>query len=99
MNQPPTLHELTVREIGVTTLDPNPWNPNRLSPAMSHKLKVYIQREGLVEPLVVRPKADGRLRFSAVTTVGSSPRNWDTHRCPAPLSSWTTAAPKSSPSI
>lgn len=63
MNQQATMRELTVREIGVTDLDPNPWNPNRLSPAMRHKLKVYIKREGLVEPLVVRPKADGRFEI------------------------------------
>jgi ParB-like chromosome segregation protein Spo0J len=63
MNQPPTMRELTVREIGVTDLDPNPWNPNRLSPAMRNKLKVYIRREGMVEPLVVRPKVDGRFEI------------------------------------
>jgi ParB-like chromosome segregation protein Spo0J len=58
-----TIRELSVREIPTGNLDANPWNPNRLSPAMRHKLKVYIKREGLVEPLVVRPKADGRFEI------------------------------------
>lgn len=58
-----TIRELTVREIPTGNLDPNPWNPNRLSPAMRHKLLVYIRREGLVEPLVVRPKSDGRFEI------------------------------------
>jgi len=50
---------LTVVEIGVETLTPNPWNPNRMNDAMRAKLKVYLQREGFVEPLVVRPLSDG----------------------------------------
>ncbi len=63
MNQPPTVRELSVREIDVTAIDANSWNPNRLSPGMRHKLKIYIKREGLVEPLVVRPKSDGRFEI------------------------------------
>jgi ParB/RepB/Spo0J family partition protein len=46
-------------EIEVESLEPNPWNPNRMLEEMYHKLKAYIKREGLVEPIVVRPKADG----------------------------------------
>jgi ParB family chromosome partitioning protein len=42
-------------EIGVGKLKPNPWNPNRMSETMYHKLQAYIKREGLVEPIVVRP--------------------------------------------
>ncbi|HEX5130910.1 MAG TPA: ParB N-terminal domain-containing protein [Candidatus Krumholzibacteria bacterium] len=48
------VEKLTVVEIGVEQLTPNPWNPNRMSEAMRAKLKVYLQREGFVEPLVVR---------------------------------------------
>ena len=48
--------KLTVVELGVERLTPNPWNPNRMSSEMQAKLKAYIEREGLVEPLVVRPK-------------------------------------------
>ena len=46
-------------EIDVGNLKPNPWNPNRMSEEMYHKLKAYVKREGLVEPIVVRPKGDG----------------------------------------
>jgi ParB family chromosome partitioning protein len=46
-------------EIEVGRLEPNPWNPNRMSDEMYHKLKAYIKREGLVEPIVVRPKGEG----------------------------------------
>jgi ParB-like chromosome segregation protein Spo0J len=52
------VEKLTVREIPVEKLTPNPWNPNRMSDKMRTKLKVYIQREGFVEPLVVRPMGE-----------------------------------------
>jgi ParB/RepB/Spo0J family partition protein len=51
--------KLTVVEIDVEKLTPNPWNPNRMSDEMRSKLKVYIEREGFVEPIVVRPHGDG----------------------------------------
>jgi len=54
-----SVEKLTVVEIGVERLTPNPWNPNRMAEAMRGKLKVYLQREGFVEPLVVRPFGDG----------------------------------------
>jgi ParB family chromosome partitioning protein len=50
--------KLTVTEVSTQQLKPNPWNPNRMSKEMMAKLKAYIKREGLVEPLVVRPKGD-----------------------------------------
>lgn len=46
-------------EIDVGNVQPNPWNPNRMSEEMYHKLKAYIKREGLVEPIVVRAKGEG----------------------------------------
>jgi ParB family chromosome partitioning protein len=46
-------------EVEVGRLAPNPWNPNRMSEEMYHKLKAYVKREGLVEPIVVRPKGEG----------------------------------------
>jgi ParB family chromosome partitioning protein len=52
------VENLTVHQLGVEKLTPNPWNPNRMSDEMMAKLKAYIQREGLVEPLVVRRKGD-----------------------------------------
>jgi len=45
-------------EIEVEKLKPNPWNPNRMSEDMYNKLKAYVKREGLVEPIVVRPVGD-----------------------------------------
>jgi ParB/RepB/Spo0J family partition protein len=45
-------------EVEVGRLEPNPWNPNRMSEEMYHKLKAYIKREGLVEPIVARPKGE-----------------------------------------
>jgi ParB/RepB/Spo0J family partition protein len=50
---------LKITDIPVEKLTPNPWNPNRMSQEMRHKLKEYIRREGFVEPIVVRPKGDG----------------------------------------
>jgi ParB family chromosome partitioning protein len=46
-------------EIGVERLEPNPWNPNRMSPEMYEKLREYVRKEGLVEPIVVRPRGEG----------------------------------------
>jgi ParB-like chromosome segregation protein Spo0J len=54
-----SVEKLTVVEIGVEESTPNPWNPNRMSEAMRGKLKAYLQREGFVEPLVVRPLGKG----------------------------------------
>jgi len=52
-------NKLNVQELPVDKLQPNPWNPNRMSQEMRHKLKEYIKKEGFVEPIVVRPKDDG----------------------------------------
>jgi len=49
---------LQITDIPIDKLTPNPWNPNRMSPEMRHKLKEYIKREGFVEPIVVRPKGE-----------------------------------------
>jgi ParB/RepB/Spo0J family partition protein len=46
---------MEVIEIPVDSLRPCPWNVNRMSAAIEHKLTEYIRREGLVEPIVVRP--------------------------------------------
>jgi ParB/RepB/Spo0J family partition protein len=50
---------LKVVDLPVDRLRPNPWNPNRVPPEMFAKLRAYIEREGLVEPLVVRPAEAG----------------------------------------
>ena len=49
---------IQITDIPTEKLTPNPWNPNRMSPEMRHKLKEYIKREGFVEPIVVRPKGE-----------------------------------------
>jgi len=46
---------MEVVEIPVEWIHPNAWNVNRMAPAMRQKLAAYLKREGLVEPLVVRP--------------------------------------------
>lgn len=50
---------LEVVHLPVDQLRPNPWNPNRVPPEIMHKLREYIRREGLVEPLVVRHAPEG----------------------------------------
>jgi len=49
---------LKVHDLPVGKLEPNPWNPNRVHPEMFAKLRAYIEREGFVEPLVVRRQGD-----------------------------------------
>jgi ParB/RepB/Spo0J family partition protein len=53
---------MEVIQIKVDLLDPNHWNPNRMAKEMRKKLTAYLRREGLIEPLVVRPhpKHEGR---------------------------------------
>ena len=51
-------HRLEVTHLPVGQLRPNPWNPNRVDPETMHKLREYIRREGLVQPLVVRKMPD-----------------------------------------
>ena len=51
-------HRLEVTHLPVGGLRPNPWNPNRVAPETMHKLREYIRKEGLVQPLVVRKMPD-----------------------------------------
>lgn len=53
--------DMEVQQLPVTALHPNPWNVNRMGRMMVKKLTAYIKREGLVQPIVVRPhpKTDG----------------------------------------
>lgn len=46
---------MEVVQIAVELLSGNTWNVNRMSPGMMKKLAAYLKREGLVEPIVVRP--------------------------------------------
>ncbi len=56
---------MEVIQIAVGRLRPNPWNVNRMDGKTQQKLTAYIKREGLVEPLVVRPhpKRDGEFEI------------------------------------
>ncbi len=49
---------LKIVHLPVGELRPNPWNPNRVAPEMMHKLREYLRKEGLVQPLVVRRMPD-----------------------------------------
>lgn len=49
---------LEVVHLPVGELRPNPWNPNKMSEEMRHKLREYLRKEGLVQPLIVRRLAD-----------------------------------------
>jgi hypothetical protein len=46
--------DLQVVHIACDLIDPAPWNPNVVPPDVMHKLREYIRKEGLVQPLVVR---------------------------------------------
>jgi ParB-like chromosome segregation protein Spo0J len=46
---------MEVIQIEVGRLRANPWNVNRMDGKTQQKLAAYLKREGLVEPLVVRP--------------------------------------------
>lgn len=52
---------MDVVQIAVDRLVANPWNVNCMRAGMMKKLAAYLKREGLVEPIVVRPHptADG----------------------------------------
>lgn len=54
---------MEVVQLDVALLDPNPWNVNRMSKAMQRKLTAYLKREGLVEPIVVRPHPEHQGRY------------------------------------
>jgi len=54
---------MKVVDIKVDLLESNPWNVNRMSPGMMKKLAAYLKREGLVEPIVVRPHPKKENRY------------------------------------
>ena len=55
----PAVDRLEIVHLPVDQLRPNPWNPNRVAPAMMHKLREYMRLEGIVQPIVVRPVDSG----------------------------------------
>ena len=54
---------MEVVQIAVGSLEANHWNVNRMSASMMKKLAAYLKREGLVEPIVVRPHPAHAGRF------------------------------------
>ncbi len=45
---------LVITELRIDLLDPNPWNPNRMTDAIRRKLRLNLKRDGFVAPLLVR---------------------------------------------
>lgn len=54
----PAVDRLEIVHLPVDALRPNPWNPNRVAPETLHKLREYMRREGIVQPIVVRRLGD-----------------------------------------
>jgi hypothetical protein len=46
---------MEVRTIPLSSVRENRWNPNRMKPAFFESLKANIEREGYVQPIIVRP--------------------------------------------
>ena len=49
---------LTITELLIDRLEPNPWNPNRMTPEIRQKLQLNLRRDGFVSPIVVRKLGD-----------------------------------------
>ncbi len=50
--------ELAITELPVDLLQPNEWNPNRMTPEIRKKLQLNLKRDGFVAPLLVRKLGD-----------------------------------------
>jgi len=46
---------MEIIELETGMLEPNTWNVNRMNEAMLKKLTAYLKREGMMEPIIVRP--------------------------------------------
>ena len=49
---------LSITELRTDLLEPNPWNPNRMTGAIRRKLVLNLKRDGFVAPLLVRKLGD-----------------------------------------
>ena len=49
---------LAITELRIDVLEPNPWNPNRMTEEIRGKLRVNLKRDGFVAPLLVRKLGD-----------------------------------------
>lgn len=50
-------------EVGIDTLEPNPWNTNVVSPEHEMKLEESVKRFGVFKPVIVRDIGDGKLQI------------------------------------
>jgi ParB/RepB/Spo0J family partition protein len=53
---------MEVRMIALSSLKENRWNPNRMKAALFEGLKANIEREGYLQPIIVRPLESRKLR-------------------------------------
>ncbi len=49
---------LSITELRTDLLEPNPWNPNRMTEAIRRKLALNLKCDGFVAPLLVRKLGD-----------------------------------------
>ncbi len=54
----PAVDRLEIVHLPVGQIHANPWNPNRVAPETMHKLREYMRREGIVQPIIVRRVGD-----------------------------------------
>jgi ParB/RepB/Spo0J family partition protein len=52
------LNQIEISQIRTEKIKPNPWNPNRMSPAIFQKLKNEISKNGFLAPITVRRTGD-----------------------------------------
>lgn len=57
---------LTLRDVPVKRIDPNPWNPNQMTDDMRRAARESIEQFGFVEPITVRRHPDKRGRFQII---------------------------------
>ena len=72
----PAVDRLEIVHLPVDQLRPNPWNPNRVAPAMMHKLREYMRREGIVQFMDSRGRrlALDRAALAEIAGFSESPR-------------------------
>jgi len=54
---------MEVKEIPIDQIEPNPWNPNRMSKREFEALKQEIQKRGQIYPIIVRELEDGKYQI------------------------------------
>jgi hypothetical protein len=53
------LDRLTIKRVKVAAIEPNPWNPNRMSERVFEAEKESILAFGFIDPITVRPAPEG----------------------------------------